>query len=146
MTAVTTAVGREARLAPASTRLPAWRRILFRVGIVLTTLMATMNTINGGSSLLGIQEGAAASPVIAVLLFGIGLPTLLLAGTAWVARGWALVTLIVLRGLEALTMWIPMGPGDWYTAPENRPFYLVLVVVSLAVCALMSFGLHRRAR
>ena len=56
------------------------------------------------------------------------------------------MTLVVLRGMEALTMWIPMGPGDWYTAPENRPFYLVLVVVSLAVCALISFGLRRRTR
>ncbi len=146
MTAVTTSTDAASPLAAASTTLPAWRKILFRTGIVLTALMATMNTINGGSELLGMQAGPAYSPVVAALLLGIGLPTLLLAGTAWIPRWWALVTVIVLRLLEAGTMWIPMGPGDWYTAPENRPFYTVLVVVSLAVCALMVLGLQRRAR
>ena len=38
---------------------------------------------------------------------------LLLVGTAWVPRQWALWTVIALRSLEALTMWIPFGPGDW---------------------------------
>ena len=127
--------------------LPLWRRILFRIGLVLTAFMGTVNTINGGSALLGIQAEAdpsTASPFIAVLLFGIGLPTLLLVGTAWRPVQWALWTVIALRFLEAATMWVPFGPGDWYQAPENRGFYLVLVVVSLVVCGLMAFGLQRR--
>lgn len=131
-----------------TTRLSLWRTIVMRIGLVLTTLMAVMNTVNGGSALLGIQEGADAStyaPGIAGLLFFIGLGTLLLVGTAWPPVQWALVTVIALRFLEAATMWVPFGPGDWYQAPENRGFYLVLVVVSLVVCALMSFGLKRRA-
>lgn len=136
------AVGPQAP-ATASGSLPLWRRLLFRLGIVLTVLMGTMNTINGGSALLGMQ-GDQGSPVIAGLLFGVGLPTLLLAAPAWLPVRWALVAVIVLRFLEAATMWIPMGPGDWYTAPENRPFYTVLVAVSLAVCGLMSLGLRRR--
>lgn len=128
-----------------TTALPLWRRIVFRVGIVLTAIMATMNTINGGSSLLGMQAGGeATSPLLAGMLFGIGLPTLLLVGIAWRPTQWALVTVILLRFLEAATMWVPFGPGDWYQAPEQRGFYLILVVVSLAVCALMSAGLVRR--
>ncbi|PZU47902.1 MAG: hypothetical protein DI566_04905 [Microbacterium sp.] len=133
---------------PATTRsLPLWRTILFRIGIVLTTLMGLMNTINGGSALLGIQAEAdpsTYSPLIAALLLGIGFPTLLLVGTAWRPVQWALVTVIVLRFLEAATMWVPFGPGDWYQAPEARGFYIVLVVVSLVVCGLMSSGLSRR--
>lgn len=130
---------------PARTRsLPLWRTILFRIGIVLTTLMGLMNTINGGSALLGIQAGSSYSPLIAALLFCIGFPTLVLVGTAWRPVQWALVAIIVLRFLEAATMWVPFGPGDWYQAPELRGFYLTLVVVSLVVCALMSFGVSRR--
>lgn len=130
-------------------RLPVWRQVVFRIGIVLTTLMAIFNTVNGGSALLGIQEGADAStysPALAALLFGVGLGTLLLVGTAWIPTPWALWTVIALRALEALTMWIPFGPGDWYDAPENRGFYLVLVAVATFVCVLMRFGLRRRAR
>ncbi|MFP5347199.1 MAG: hypothetical protein ACLGIA_09240 [Actinomycetes bacterium] len=130
---------------PRPLRIPTWRLALSRTGVVLTMLMATMNTINGGSALLGVQSGEPVSPVIAALLFGIGLPTLILVVPAWKSVQWALVTVIALRALEALTMWVPMGPGDWYSAPENRPFYVLLVVVSLAVCALMSLGLRRRA-
>ena len=108
--------------------------------------MAVFNTINGGSALLGMQEGADASPALAWLLFGVGLGTLLLVGTAWIPKQWALWAVIALRSLEALTMWIPFGPGDWYQAPENRGFYLVLVAVATIVCVLMAFGLRRRAR
>lgn len=132
---------------PEPPTLPLWRAIVFRTGVVLTCVMATMNTINGGSALLGIQEGADAapsSPAIGVLLFGIGLPTLLLAGTAWRPVRWALLVLILLRFLEAASMWIPFGPGDWYQAPENRGFYLTLVAVSLLVSGLMAVGLPRR--
>lgn len=128
-----------------ASRLPLWRIILFRTGIVLTTIMAVFNTLNGGLNLLSPDESNT-SPWIALLLFGIGLPTLLLAGTAWIPRQWALVTVIALRSLEALTMWVPFGPGDWYQAPENRGFYLVLVAVSCVVCALMAFGLRGRTR
>lgn len=127
-------------------RLPAWRRVLMRVGLVLTTIMAIMNTINGGSGLLGMRQGPASSVWIDVLLFGVGLPTLLLVGTAWRPVRWALWAVIGLRFLEAATMWMPFGPGDWYQAPENRGFYLVLVVVSLVVCALMAAGLGGRNR
>jgi fatty acid desaturase len=119
--------------------------ILFRVGLVLTAVMGLANTVNGGSALLGMQ-GDDAAPGIAWLLFGVGLPTLLLVGTAWVPRQWALWTVIALRSLEALTMWIPFGPGDWYQAPENRSFYVTLVVASVVVCALMALGLRRRKR
>ncbi|MGB4137533.1 MAG: hypothetical protein WA971_13265 [Microbacterium sp.] len=143
MTTLTTTPASVAASRPA--RLPLWRRILFRVGLVLTAFMGLMNTLNGGSALLGMQD-ARGAVVIAWLLFGIGLPTLLLVGTAWIPRQWALCTVIVLRFLEAGTMWIPMGPGDWYQAPENRPFYLGLVAASLVVCALMSLGLQRRRR
>ena len=108
--------------------------------------MALMNTINGGSALLGMQEGPDASPLLALMLVVIGVPTLLLAGAAWIPCRWALSTVIVLRSLEALTMWVPFGPGDWYQAPENRGFYLVLVAVSIIVCALMALGLQRRPR
>lgn len=124
------------------------RRVLLRLGVVLTTLMATMNLINGGSALLGIQKGADPSTYsswIALLLFGIGGGTLLLAVSAWRPVQGALVAVIVLRLLEAVTMWIPFGPGDWYSAPENRGFYLTLVGVSLVVGALLSAGLRRRA-
>jgi hypothetical protein len=142
MTAIITGT---APIVSVATRLPLWRRILFRIGIVLTTFMGLANTLNGGSALLGMQPGEG-SLVIAGLLFGIGFPTLLLVGLAWIPKQWALIAVIVLRALEALTMWIPMGPGDWYDAPENRGFYLTLVGASLLVCALMSFGLRRRAR
>lgn len=125
-------------------RLPTWRLVLGRIGIVLTTIMACFNTINGGAMLLGVQTEVEASPVIGGLLFGIGLPTLLLTVPAWRSMGKALAALIVLRFLEAGTMWVPMGPGDWYSAPENRPFYLVLVAVSLTVSGLMFLGLRRR--
>lgn len=124
-------------------RLSLWRRILFRIGIVLTTIMGIFNTVNGGSQLLGIQ-GEGISPWIGLLLFGVGLPTLLFVSLAWVPIRWALITVIALRAMEALTMWVPFGPGDWYTTPERQPFYLVLVGVSLVVCALMSLGLQRR--
>lgn len=125
-------------------RPPTWRLALCRLGIALTSVMGLFNTINGGSALLGVQTGEPLSPVIAGLLLCIGLPTLLLAVSAWRSIRHALMALIALRALEALTMWIPMGPGDWYSAPENRPFYIVLVVVSVAVCLLMSLGLRRR--
>lgn len=130
----------------AARTLPVWRGILFRIGLVLTAVMGFFNTVNGASALLGMQPGAEASPGLALMLLGIGLPTLLLVGTAWRPVQWALVTVIVLRFLEAATMWIPFGPGDWYQAPENRGFYLVLVVVSLFVCGLMALGLRRRGR
>ena len=122
---------------------PVWRTILFRTGLVLTALMGTANTVNGGSALLGLQ-GDDVAHALGLLLFGVGLPTLLLVGTAWIPKQWALWTVIVLRALEALTMWIPFGPGDWYQAPENRGFYLVLVAASVVVCALMALGLRRR--
>jgi hypothetical protein len=132
----------------ATTSLPLWRVILFRTGIVITAFMGTMNTINGGSAALGMQKGVDSSnysPLLALLLFGVGLPTLLLVGTAWRPVQWALWTVVALRFVEAATMWVPFGPGDWYQAPENRGFYLVLVAVSLVVCGLMSFGLRRRS-
>ncbi len=132
-------------LARPRTRLPLWRAILFRIGLVLTAVMGLFNTLNGGLTLLD-PASSAASPALGALLFGIGLPTLLLVGLAWIPLQWALITVIVLRALEALTMWIPFGKGDWYDQPDNRPFYLVLVGVSTIVCVLMSFGLRRAPR
>jgi len=127
---------------PVRAPMPIWRRILFRFGLVLTAIMGLFNTLNGAMTLME-PDQAAASPAIGGLLFAIGLPTLLLVGLAWIPIQWALITVIGLRALEVLTMWIPMGEGDWYSAPDNRPFYLGLVVVSTAVCALMALGLRR---
>lgn len=82
--------------------------------------------------------------LIGWLLFGIGFPKLVLVGFAWIPKQGALITVIALRALEALTMWVPLGPGDWYHSPERHCFYLTLVAASLLVCTLMSFGLRRR--
>jgi len=145
MTSTTAAATAGRPAAKSTARLPLWRRILFRIGLVLTVFMGLMNTMNGGSVLLGLQPGKGAT-VVAALLFGIGFPTLLLAVTAWIPRQWALLTVIALRFLEAGTMWIPMGPGDWYHTPERQGFYLTLVAASLLVCGLMAFGLRRPRR
>lgn len=141
---MTTTTHSPAAIAPAAAKLPLRRRILFRTGIVLTTVTGLANTVNGGSGLLGLQGGGAQYAAIGWLLFGIGFPTLVLVGFAWVPKQWALWAVIVLRALEALTMWVPLGPGDWYHEPARRGFYLVLVAASVLVCTLMSFGLRRR--
>ncbi len=127
-------------------RLPTWRLVISRLGIVLTAIMGSFNMVNGAASLLGLQKEVEVSPVLAGMLLGIGLPTMLLTVSAWQSMGKALAALIALRSLEALTMWIPMGAGDWYSAPENHPKYVGLVMVALAVCGLMSLGLGRRVR
>ena len=124
-------------------RLPLWRAILFRVGLVLSAIMGLFNLLNGWGNLTS-PDDAVISPLLATTLIVIGLPTLLFVSLAWIPVRWALITLISLRSLEFFTMFLPMGKGDWYDAPEQRPFYLVLVGMSLGVCALMALGLQRR--
>lgn len=121
------------------------RLIAARIGLVLSGLMSVPNVINGGLQLLGNRESSDGQTIplwVGASLFVAGVITLIGLIPAW--RGsntatWA-VALSRVSELTALTVFL-----DWFPAADDeKPFYVVIAAVGLALGLLVLCGLRKR--
>lgn len=122
-------------------------RVASRVGLVLASIMAVFNTINGIGSLIDPSFGqvdptVAAQPAwMSIALIVFGTVTLAAIVPAWRTNRTAIWVVVVSRLAEAWSaIVLPFLPG----APDGiAVFAVILIVVGTAISGLVALGLRQ---
>ncbi|CAN5314216.1 hypothetical protein BH10ACT7_BH10ACT7_14110 [soil metagenome] len=115
--------------------------VVGRIGLVIAGLLAVGDIVTGIQAFSGAEQALPLPVGVFVLVAGV--TTLVLLPFAWIGRRWAVIVLVVVRGLSALTA-LPA-----FFVPGVPSFAIIAAAVGILVTAvaivLVLVGLKARS-